>query len=319
MVYAYAAFLCAVWFALQSLTDRVLPATLIAFGPRWFMALPLVPLMAIVVAGVPIRLAAAPVGALGFAAAVLLFGVLDFRIGAGRVPGAASLRVMTQNLGGSVVTASLVDEFLTREHVDVAAFQECPFYDSSPERFGWRFYYGGDLCVISRYPFSVLDPGEQEDEWQDPYLRPVQVEVVAPAGRFQLLNIHLETVRGGVDALRDGGWAGLPWFEHNRLDASRESSTARQRVHAVAIPFLVAGDFNLPVESAIYKQDWGDLQNMFSRCGRGFGRTKLTALYGIRIDHVVGSKQWQCVDARILASPYGGDHLPLVVDLRLPQ
>src|SRR3954471_4558607 len=78
MVYAYAALACAVWFALQSLTDRALPATLIAFGPRWLTALPLVPLMAIVVARVPIRQMAPLVGSLGLTAAVLMFGVLDF-------------------------------------------------------------------------------------------------------------------------------------------------------------------------------------------------------------------------------------------------
>jgi vancomycin resistance protein VanJ len=203
--------------------------------------------------------------------------------------------------------------------VDVAALQECPFYDSSPDGSGWHFYYGGDLCMISRYPFSVLDLVEQEDGWRDPYLRPVRIEVAAPAGRFQLLNIHLETVRGGLNALRDDGWAGVRWFEHNREDAMQESAAARARVRAARRPLLVAGDFNLPVESAIYKQNWGDLQNLFSLCGRGFGRTRLTPLYGIRIDHIIASEEWECAGARVLASPYGGDHVPLVVDVRLKR
>jgi endonuclease/exonuclease/phosphatase (EEP) superfamily protein YafD len=71
------------------------------------------------------------------------------------------------------------------------------------------------------------------------------------------------------------------------------------------------------VESAIYRTSWGGFRNAFSRCGRGFGHTKLTNVFGIRIDHVLMSGHWACVDARVIASPYGGDHVPLIVDLRL--
>ena len=88
----------------------------------------------------------------------------------------------------------------------------------------------------------------------------------------------------------------------------REPGTEPDRI-------VVAGDFNLPVESAIYRANWGDLRNAFSNCGRGFGHTKFTSLFGIRIDHVLTSDPWRCADARVLPSPYGGDHAPLVVDL----
>jgi hypothetical protein len=50
---------------------------------------------------------------------------------------------------------------------------------------------------------------------------------------------------------------------------------------------LVAGDFNLPIESAIYRQYWGDYTNAFSRSGIGTGRTKSTRLFGVRIDHIL--------------------------------
>jgi endonuclease/exonuclease/phosphatase (EEP) superfamily protein YafD len=82
-------------------------------------------------------------------------------------------------------------------------------------------------------------------------------------------------------------------------------------------PLLIAGDSNLPVESAIQRSSWGDFMNAFSTCGRGFGHTKATRLFGIRIDHILTSRHWRCIRATVLDSPYGGDHAPLVVDLRL--
>ena len=52
------------------------------------------------------------------------------------------------------------------ERVDVAALQECPFYNYDMARLGWRFYYGGDLCLVSRYPFAVLDDADPEHAWR---------------------------------------------------------------------------------------------------------------------------------------------------------
>lgn len=310
-MYGYAATVCVAFGALQLLTDRTELVTLFAFGPRWLVVLPLPAIVAIVLMRRPAR---TPV-LLGVLLAItpVIAGIADFRVGGG-TGGPPSLRLLTQNLGGSTVTAAKLDEFLTQQHVDVAALQECPFYDFGPMRFGWYFYYGGDLCVVSRYPFSVLDFADPDREWERPGRRPVRVEVASPAGNIQLLNVHLETVRGGIEALQEGWWAG---FRRNRQGARVDSAAARARLLPSSTPFVVAGDFNLPVESAIYKQYWGDLGNSFSRCGRGFGYTKFTSIYAIRIDHILVSDQWECAAARVLDSPYGGDHAPLIADLRL--
>jgi len=317
LVYAYAGVVLASAIAVQFLTDRLLPATLIAFGPRWLLALPLVVLTGVVLTSVPVRQMPLAVAGLGLGASVLMFGVLDFSLGTRRASGAPSLRLMTHNLGGSTITSQALHEFLSREHVDIAAVQECPFYDYGPKRLGWYFYYGGDLCLVSKYPFLVLDPVEPGVGEGDTDPAPVRVEVLSPIGRFQFVNVHLHTVRGGLEALVRSGWAGLDGFARNRFEARRDSALARQTLQSVTTPFLVAGDFNLPVESEIYRQYWGDLPNAFSRCGHGFGHTKQTRVHGIRIDHVLTSSQWECTDARVVTTPYEGDHKALLVDLRL--
>jgi len=312
-VCGYAAIVACLWLAVHFQADRAWPATLIAFGPRWLAGLPLLPLAVLVVFKTPVGVTRKLIGPLALAGLALFLGLMDFRMGLGRVSGTPTLRFMTQNLGASRVTAEGLDRLMKAERVEIAALQECPFYDLAQARFGWHFFYGGDLCLMSRYPFTVLehDPDNAGRRLNVSLL----FEIDTPIGRFQLLNIHFPTVRSGLEALRAGGFRALPQFLNNRNEAEIQSGRARDRIRGGMLPIVVAGDFNLPVESAIYRTHWGGLRNAFSDCGRGFGHTKFTSLFGIRIDHVLTSYQWACADARVVRSPYGGDHAPLIVDL----
>jgi len=314
-VWGYGVLVAALWLMVALLTDSAWLPTLVAFGPRWFAVLPLLPLggMLLFVTGARRRSTYALV--LALSALVLVFGFLDGRTGLGRSHGPPVLRLLTHNLGASHVTADALDRLLREQRVDVAALQECPFYDYSPARLGWRFYYGGDLCLVSRFPFTVLDEPDPDNVWRRYDREPILFDIDAPGGHFQLLNVHLATIREGIETLPAGGWHGLSAFVSNRDQAALESRRARAKILHRTAPVLVVGDFNVPVESAIYRESWGDLGNAFSRCGRGFGHTKFTRLFGIRIDHVLMSERWGCTDAQVLSSPYGGDHAPLVVDL----
>ena len=59
--------------------------------------------------------------------------------------------------------------------------------------------------------------------------------IQAPTGRFQLLNVHFDTIREGVDALRASGWHGLARFDSNRRSAARESQRVREQSRPCAI------------------------------------------------------------------------------------
>jgi vancomycin resistance protein VanJ len=81
---------------------------------------------------------------------------------------------------------------------------------------------------------------------------------------------------------------------------------------------VIAGDFNLPVESAIYRQHWAQYRNAFSQTGIGSGYTKHTRLFGVRIDHVLSSKDVQPIRS-FVGKDVGSDHLPLIADLAIPM
>ena len=85
-----------------------------------------------------------------------------------------------------------------------------------------------------------------------------------------------------------------------------------------AIP--VAGDFNLTVDSAIYRDCWSEYQNAFSLTEFGLGHTKRTKInvfrYTSRIDHILSTEHFR--PTRCWTGPdYGSDHLPLVADFDL--
>jgi endonuclease/exonuclease/phosphatase (EEP) superfamily protein YafD len=312
-VWLYAASALALWLLIRFLVDRAWPATLIAFGPRWLALLPALPLVIVVLASAPRTAAYRLLAVLTTTTALLLVGVMDFRLDVAQSSVPADLRIMTHNVGESAVTADSLDELMRSEEIDVAALQECPFYDLAPARLGWHFYYAGDLCLVSRFTFTVLAGADQSKPWRAGGRNPMLFAIHAPGREFQLLIVHFQTIRGGLDG--PDRWGGARNLRVNRDDSARESGAARAMIREAA-PLVVAGDFNLPVESAIYAADWRHLTNAFSRCGRGFGYTKFTSLYGIRIDHVLTSAHFDCTRARVLRSPYGGDHQPLVVDLR---
>jgi endonuclease/exonuclease/phosphatase (EEP) superfamily protein YafD len=71
----------------------------------------------------------------------------------------------------------------------------------------------------------------------------------------------------------------------------------------------VAGDFNLPADSAIFRDNWSWLQDAFGQAGWGYGYSKYTKYWGIRIDHVLTGPGWQARSCQV-QSDVGSDHLP---------
>jgi endonuclease/exonuclease/phosphatase (EEP) superfamily protein YafD len=310
-IWAYAAAVVGLLGALELGTDRWWPATLIAFAPRWPWALPLLALVP--AAAIGRRRMLAPLAA---ASGVLLFGVLDLRLGLGaRAPGEGErpLRLATFNAGNT--PALDLRALLDGLQADVVLLQECPptLADAPPP--GWTGVRHFMACLFSRWRPEVMDPRDPKEIWEA-YGNGVinRYEIVTPAGRLNVVNVHLETVREGLEPVLHRRLAGVPELEKNIAQRDLESRLARAWSRRGGGALVVAGDFNLPAESAIFKRHWGDLDSAFERCGRGFGSTKTTRWHGVRIDHVLLGPGWRCLRART-GEGWGGDHRPLIVDL----
>jgi vancomycin resistance protein VanJ len=313
----YAIVLAAALVALYPLGDRFWPSTLLLFGPRWVLALPW-PLLA----GAALfkkrdrrlLLLLVPLGL------VLLFPILGFRVPL-RSPFFAEsdtrdLRVMSYNIGDERFDAKAFQSILEESLPDVVALQECT-EDLGVPLAEWHTSSQLGSCVLSRYPMGEAQVRPIEDVWRMAGSGLiVRHEVAAPVGKVFVTNVHLETPREGLEELSDSRGRDASVLRAKNEQREIEAQLARHWVDESPGPArVVTGDFNMTVESAIFREHWSGYQDAFSTAGFGFGFSKRTRLIGVRIDHVLASPGWLCVKSWVGPS-LGGDHRPVLAVLR---
>jgi len=307
---------------LWGLGDRTTLGTVLLFMGRWVFLLPLVvlvPLVAWLHARLLIPLA---MGAL-----IVLGPVMGFRIGWRRLlpaPAGQHVRVVSFNVGGNRLPALMLPSVLDRWQAQIVGLQECGESLAAAVRLvpGWHVHVSRDLCFLSRYPIreaAVMDRSALDRVKQSEPDEPggagyvVRFVLDGPAGPIRAANLHLETPRKGLEGLmaRD-----LRRMRNNTEIRGIEARLAREWVTTGSGPLLVLGDFNTPVESVFFRDNWGDLADAFETAGMGFGITKHNGWIGARIDHVLTSDEWH-VDRAIVDEQRISDHSALIVDVTL--
>jgi endonuclease/exonuclease/phosphatase family metal-dependent hydrolase len=174
--------------------------------------------------------------------------------------------------------------------------------------------HGGHL-LASRFPIVSSKPLRSPiaPAW---HTSAALFEIETPRGVIHVFCVHLETPRDGLEAVRYGAWRGADEMNVTTERRRIESEWASRLVGEVKGPVLVAGDFNTPVESRIYRSYWSELTNAFSEAGFGFGFTRFARWLNVRIDHVLVDEHWRVRDAWV-GPDVGSDHLPVLADLEL--
>lgn len=306
---------------LWGLADRWWPATILLFGPRWLLLVP----AAIVVpwaiardrALLPVLLLALGVGA---GPLVGLRTGLRALLPAGSGP---ILTVASLNVQGGDALPPLA-ELLAEWAADVVLFQECggrlraELAEAEGARTPLAVHAASGLCLVTR--LQLLDAVQMERE---------AFRFAGGAGlvwsyrlgwggdTITVTNLHLETQREGLELVRRGQFAeAVAPLRRKSLERSVEHEAARDWADRQPGPQIVAGDFNTPPESRIYRAAWGGWTNAFSARGRGLGGTRPNGWIRARIDHVLLDPGWRVVQVRV-APDVGSDHLPIVATLRL--
>ncbi|WP_168205988.1 endonuclease/exonuclease/phosphatase family protein [Geobacter sp. FeAm09] len=320
LAWGYLVFVMATWLAVFLGGDRWWPATVFLFSPRWFVSLPL--MVMVPLAAWANRRSLMPL----FAAAVIIFGPL---MGlclplpqAKSVPGPV-LRVLTCNVQTGDFNAAALSALIRDSGADIVALQECPpeFRIALPRE--WQSVQDGELVVLARYPLQksgslqALHPPHQ---WPRTCL--LQCVITVPWGKVAFNTVHLPSPRYGLQTILDR----TTLFSLSRKGLLIEETAHRKRVareaqRAVAqspLPVIVAGDFNMPADSTIYRDVWGRYANAFSEKGTGYGRTEFASMRGIkvgvRIDHILAGNG---LGIRVCETgpDVGSDHLPLIADI----
>jgi endonuclease/exonuclease/phosphatase (EEP) superfamily protein YafD len=300
--------------------DRWWPGTLLLFGPRWMLALPLIPLLPLVLwrkRGLVIPLA--------LAAAVVFGPFMGFRysLSVPQTVDKGVVRVLSCNVGGTHFDARKLSRLIRNFGADIVSLQECPRNLHLDPGADWHVLSSGSLSIFSRYPLKNLPPVEGipvPGTWPQHPLRPCIA--ATPYGDVLIYAIHLPTARYGLDNMLDRD-VGLNFKKTGYLVAetrkrSQISQATRNAVEIQKFPLIIAGDFNMPVESAIYRQHWDEFHNAFSCSGKGFGFSSIDIHKGIpipvRVDHILTGNGVTPIASEVCPD-VGSDHLPIIADI----
>lgn len=310
--------LLVVWTVMLWWGDVWWPGTLLMYGPRWVAVLPLLLLLA--VAREQSRRLVLPVL---LAVVILLFPLLGTNVPvshllSGGSDDPARLRIVTFNAHGGKFRHAAWQAYLKKVNADVVLCQEWPPETPKPEVWAadWKAEHAGNsLLLASRFPLGKLHLITEVELRARGFVAGCDVQT--PFGPVALVNVHLPTMRGEAgqaDEVIHGKLSNLKDLDtiaERRLVASKFT---RDWLTAFTGPLIVAGDFNLTTDSPIYSEAWSKFTNAFSQAGWGWGQTKWTRWYGVRIDHILYEPGWKCVQVSV-GPDVGSDHLPVMAEL----
>ena len=317
VVVGYTAAMALVAVVIATAGDSNALGMLLLFGPRWLLVFPwllLVPLAFVASRWVALT---AAVGAV-----VTLFWVSGFEI---PVPSAIwrmggvvrPLRIVTYNTDRSASLASRIAVDMMTWDADVIVMQDCapevgaamkaePF-PGTP----YEVFLDSEFCIATRLP--LRSPVQLDGTRKDG--RALQFVVTWQGTPVQLATVHLPSPRNALWAARKGSTDLLEQSVRVRSGASRAATHWILRPETPAA-VIVAGDFNVPAEAQVLREDWAPLRNAFSEAGWGFGHTMFAGRHRVRIDHVLVSEAFSVRGARVL-SGYPSEHQPVVADVTL--
>jgi endonuclease/exonuclease/phosphatase (EEP) superfamily protein YafD len=310
----YALMMMSLCIALYCLADRWWPATLIMFGPRWIWLLPLAILVPTVVL--------ARRHLLRLMAFTLILGLgplMGFSLPRPALlannRAAMNLRLLTCNVHHQYLDAPAFLALVEDVQPDIVVLQECSSRNQKAI-FGpgnWHVDTADGFVLASRFPIQHREQLVHES-LNTRIAGAYRFDVLTPGGTVHIFNVHLQSPRHGLEAVIDGYWQGADQLQANSDLRWRQSSALREWADQVSGPVLLAGDFNTPVESSIYRRYWSMYRNAFSTSGIGIGNTHVTRRTGVRIDHILADPGWafrRCW----LGPDVGSAHLPVIADL----
>jgi endonuclease/exonuclease/phosphatase (EEP) superfamily protein YafD len=312
--WSYLAAALGLWTLLQW-ADLWWPASIFLFAPRWLCALPLLVFFPAVWLLRRNRLVI-PLGLAAVVIAAPLMGLcVPWRTLLSPTPSGPRLRVLTCNLHGSkAVAPHRLEALVQGSGTDVVALQEWPEAEASSLGTGpgWHRHATPRLFLASRFPIQrVTDLGLDS---YGPKGSVTRYDLETPAGVVHFFSLHLASPREGIAETIHENRKGPAEVRANIGRRWQQSEYVARHADGLQGPVLLAGDFNTPPESAIFRRVWGDYSDAFTAAGWGWGYTFAGGKTLVRIDHVLAGKGWHC-DRSWVGPQVGSPHRPVLADL----
>ena len=212
------------------------------------------------------------------------------------------IRILTCNICGEAGDRQILKSIIELTHVNLVALQE---YDPKstevtwPEK--WHSVRHGKLAIGSQWPILSTQVHRRvfpPSRW--PQVNAIYCVLDTPSGAIGFAAIHLRTPREGLLTVLDRKTIIAPSRRKELINdiqmRRKESAEVRQWLDQFPEPKLIAGDFNMPDDSSIFRRDWASYKSAFQYAGTGVGMTKQTetpffgGTFGTRIDHILVDK-----------------------------
>jgi len=291
---------------LRVVGDRWWWGSVLLFGPRWVILLPLAVVLPLII--MRPRL----IWVVLLSLLVVLGPLMGFCLPWGRIgsSGSARVTVLTCNIHSRSADAKAMALLIEKTNPDIVALQEWqPGLEQAMLKSGrWYVHGEGELLLASRYPIAKIQSISSRN-WVGP--GEAFVYELRPPGRtLRFINLHLASPHRQFETFIAVGPAAAPVIRNNIYTRGQQSQRVLQAASEAGEPLLIAGDFNMPTESVIFRRDWSSYSDAFCAGGVGWGYTYHSRRTPIRIDHVL-SQGWKCRSAWTAPS-VGSPHRPLV-------
>jgi vancomycin resistance protein VanJ len=311
--WSFPVLLLGLWLVLRTGADRWWPVTVLMYIPRWPLLLPLAVLVPTAVLLRPRFLWLHALALLLIVGPIMGFCVSLSSLNSPDSPG-ARIRLLTCNVHRQQLDARAFSEFLSVSQPDIVTLQDWT-HVLAPELFteaGWHSERDDELFVASRFPIRRI-ADVRAGRWSGKGSVACYA-VEGPFGTLNLFNVHLASPHEGLQAVFDRAPGAVTTIEVNMVERRVESIAASSYARETEGRVLLAGDFNTPVDSAIYSDEWSRFTNGFSSVGNGFGYTYYTRRASLRIDHILAGPGWHF--RRCWIGPQvGSPHRPVVADI----
>lgn len=294
----------------KAFSEAFLPTYLARYAPQPLFLLPLALPLFFCLIFVRKRLLVVNLLLAGLAVIVLM----PPSLGGGRrpVPPDEAIRILTWNVHEEVDQVPKLRAAVTAQRPQIVCLQEArraSFATVLP-----------DAETAHTREVTTLTAGKIESEravrlGEYPNYRwALETKIRLPQGRLTVLNVHFITAFT-ARSLRRHRQEPTDFLERTREARNLEAEAVLEWVEQTEGPCIVAGDFNTPPGTEIYRLLTAALTDAFV-AGRGWGHTYPRDHPTVRIDHVLCGKGVRPLTAQAVDGG-GSDHLMMVVDVAL--
>ena len=324
LCWTYAAACAAGALLIRVAAERWWPATFLLFAPRWIWALPLVVLLpAAALLRRRLLWIVAPTAA--FVVFVLMGFCIPWRTWRPHPAAAVSFRLLTCNVHAHQIRNDVLEELVDSEKPDVLALQD--FWPRHMPEFlrqpGWYTHRDDELFLASRYPISGFEDipiHAARPEDHTPLGLPSRgmagcYTIQLPPGPITLVSLHLASAHQGLSALAEDSQLSGQLLAVNTRRRQYESLLIRDFLSQKNGPVVLAGDFNTPDDSPLFRDAWSGYRDAFTTAGFGLGITYAKHATALRIDHVLCNPGWSIRSCRV-GPDVGSGHRALIAELQ---